>query len=169
MQFDLRRFIAAGSTDWSRDFACDMTGRDFAGARIPEPVQAHFSAVGGEGELRLALRASAWVDGECARCLDRVSFPVEVSAEWTVRERELDDPDFELPLDEAARLDADEWLYQELLFEIPPVLLCSDGCQGLCPQCGRRRPCTCACPEADKPAGTLPDARLSVLKSLLNG
>ena len=54
-------------------------------------------------------------------------------AEWTVRERDLDDPDFDLPLNEKGHLDVDEWLCQEFMFQIPTVLLCSADCPGLCP------------------------------------
>ena len=34
MQFDLRRFIASGRAARRQSFVCDMTGRDFSGARI---------------------------------------------------------------------------------------------------------------------------------------
>ena len=33
------------------------------------------------------------------------------------KERDLDNPDFELPLDENGKLDVDEWLGQEFLFQ----------------------------------------------------
>lgn len=166
MQFDLRRFIASGRAGWEQTFDCDLSGRDFAGARIDKPVTARFTAqAAGGDEVRMTLRASASVHGECARCLDPVCFDAAVQAEWTARERDLDDPDFELPLNAAGSIDLDDWLYQEFLFQIPGVLLCSPDCPGLCPQCGRKRPCSCpAAPEPD----AQPDARLSILKSLLN-
>ena len=48
----------------------------------------------------MTLRANASVHGECARCLDPVIREETVDTEWTVKERDLDDPDFDLPLDE---------------------------------------------------------------------
>ena len=48
----------------------------------------------------MTLRAKALVHGECARCLDPVEREETVEAEWTVKERDLDDPDFDLPLNE---------------------------------------------------------------------
>ena len=54
----------------------------------------------------MTLRAKALVHGECARCLDPVTREETVDTEWTVKERDLDDPDFELPLDEKGHLDA---------------------------------------------------------------
>lgn len=166
MQFDLRKFIAAGSRPYHAEFLCDLSARDFAGARITKPAAARFDAAFEGGAVRLALRAKASVHGECARCLDPVEREETVEAEWTVRERDLDDPDFELPLDANGRLDVDEWLFQEFLFQIPTVLLCSAGCQGLCPLCGKKRT-ACTCPQPDS-GGAPVDARLSILKSLLN-
>lgn len=85
----------------------------------------------------MTLRANASVHGECARCLDPVIREETVDTEWTVKERDLDDPDFDLPLDEKGHLDVDEWLNQEFMFQIPTVLLCSADCAGLCPVCGK--------------------------------
>ena len=116
---DLRRFIASGRADWAQTFDCDLSGRDFAGSRIEAPVTASFTAQADGDEVRMTLRASASVHGECARCLDPVSFDAKVEAEWTARERDLDDPDFELPLNAAGSIDLDDWLYQEFLFQIP--------------------------------------------------
>ncbi len=165
MQFDLKRFFASGRDSWTQTFTCDLSGRDVAGSHIRGSVEASFTARAVGDEVEMTLRAKAWVHGECARCLDPVSFEAQVDAGWAARERDLDDPDFDLPLDDAGRLELDEWLYQEFLFQIPAVLLCSADCQGLCPQCGRKRPCSCpAAPEES----AMPDARLSVLKSLLN-
>lgn len=165
MQFDLRRFMASGRARQEQTFDCDLTGRDFAGSRIEAPVAAHLLAEADGDEVRMTLQASASVHGECARCLDPVQLEVQVDAGWTARERDLDDPDFELPVNESGCIDLDDWLYQEILFQVPTVLLCSADCPGLCPQCGRKRPCSCpAAPEQS----VQPDARLSVLKSLLN-
>ena len=166
MQFDLRKFIAAGTKPYHAEFPCDLSAKEFAGARIPQPVTAVFDAETDGEEVRMTLRAKALVHGECARCLDPVEREETVEAEWTAKERDLDDPDFELPLDEKGHLDVDEWLAQEFMFQIPTVLLCSADCPGLCPRCGKKRAdCTCP-PEEDKAAPV--DARLAILKSLLN-
>ena len=119
MQFDLRRFIASGRADWQQTFDCDLSGRDFAGSRIPEPVTARFVAAADGDEVRMTLQANASVHGECARCLDPVCFQAQVDAEWTAREKDLDDPDFDLPLNPAGCIDLEDWLYQEFLFSDP--------------------------------------------------
>ena len=63
-------------------------------------------------------------------------------------------------------LDIRELVYQELIFKIPRVLLCSPDCQGLCPICGKRKAAGCNCQPADEAAPA--DARLSILKQLLS-
>ena len=56
----------------------------------------------------------------------------------------------------------EELAREEILLEVPSVLLCSEDCLGLCPVCGQKRPCGCAPREAET------DPRLSVLKQLLS-
>ena len=166
MQFDLRKFIATGKQPYRAEFQCDLSAKDIAGARIDQPVTACFEAETDGDEVRMTLRATAVVHGECARCLDPVTREETVDTEWTAKERDLDDPDFDLPLNEKGHLDVDEWLSQEFLFQIPTVLLCSADCPGLCPRCGKKR-AECVCPPTEDEA-TPADARLAILKSLLN-
>ena len=131
MQFDLRKFIATGARPYHAEFPCDLSAKDFAGARISQPVTACFDAETDGEEVRMTLRAKALVHGECARCLDPVEREETVEAEWTVKERDLDDPDFDLPLNEKGHLDVDEWLCQEFLFQIPTVLLLQPRLPGI--------------------------------------
>lgn len=100
MQFDLRKFITAGTRPYHAEFQCDLSAYDYAGARIPQPVTAVFDAQTDGDEVQITLRAKASVHGECARCLDPVTREETVDTEWIVKERDLDDPDFDLPLDE---------------------------------------------------------------------
>ena len=100
MQFDLRKFITAGVKPYHAEFQCDLSAYDYAGARIPQPVTAVFDAQTDGDEVQITLRAKASVHGECARCLDPVTREETVDTEWIVKERDLDDPDFDLPLDE---------------------------------------------------------------------
>ncbi len=166
MQFDLKKFYETAKKPYEARFTLDLSGREFYGARLPKPVDAQLAAALTETGILLTLKAEAEVHGECALCLDPVRQQCVVNAEWIVRERDLDDPDFELPLDEKGKLNVDEWLYQEFAFEIPTVLVCSADCQGLCPVCGNKK-VACTCREAEE-SGPVVDARLSILKSLLN-
>lgn len=167
MQFDLKKFYETAKRPYEAGFSLDLSQREFYGASIPQPVQAQFTAALTAEGIRMTLKAEAEVHGDCALCLDPVRQPCAVATEWIVRERDLTDPDFELPLDEKGKLDVDEWLYQEFTFEIPTVLVCSADCQGLCPECGNKK-AACTCQKADETGDAPVDARLSILKSLLN-
>ena len=116
--------------------------------------------------MALLLCVKADVRSECARCLEPLSRSYDFEREYFVRRRDLDDPDFELPCSEQGCLDLQELVFQELLFEVPPVLLCSADCQGLCPVCGKKKSAGCSCQTAEEAAPV--DARLSILKQLLS-
>ena len=65
MQFDLRKFITAGTRPYHAEFQCDLSAYDYAGARIPQPVTAVFDAQTDGDEVQITLRAKASVHGEC--------------------------------------------------------------------------------------------------------
>ena len=138
MRFDIRNYFKTGKTPYTAQFSEDFSTENFDGSVIREPVTGSFQAV-------------PTADGVVMQL---------------TKERELDDPDFELPLDEKGCLDIRELVYQELIFKIPRVLLCSPDCQGLCPICGKRKAAGCNCQPADEAAPA--DARLSILKQLLS-
>ena len=139
MQFDLRKFIATGRQPYHAEFQCDLSAHDYAGARIPEPVTAVFDAETDGEEIRMTLRANASVHGECARCLDPVVREETVDTEWTVKERDLDDPDFDLPLDEKGHLDVDECSARNLCSRSPRCCFAVPTAPGFAPCAAKRR------------------------------
>ena len=140
MQFDLRKFIVSGTKPYVAEFQCDLSAKDFAGARIEQPVSARFEAVPDGDEIRMTLRANALVHGECARCLDPVEREETVQAEWTVRERDLDDPDFDLPLNEKGHLDVDEWSVRNSCSRYRRCCFAALTARACVPGAGRRWP-----------------------------
>lgn len=166
MLFDLRKFLLAGISPTVKRFTADLSGADYFGAKVSAPVEVTFTAQRLEGEVDLRLEAVATISGVCARCLDPVTQQCNVDSRWIVRERDFDDEDFELPMDGNGILDVDAWLNQEISLEVPPVLLCSPDCLGLCPVCGKKRQ-DCTCQETVENSAPV-DERLSILKSLLN-
>lgn len=164
MVFDLRRFLAGEKPPADVQFSADFSGRDFADKQVTEPVQCAFTARLTSEGAALTLAVSARAEGPCARCLEPVREDHVFTCEYLVRPRDLEDPDFELPVDANSCLDVEELAYQELFMDLPGVLLCDPDCPGLCPVCGHKMDaCTCE-PTADaQPA----DARLSILKQFL--
>lgn len=166
MRFDIRNYFKTGKTPYTAQFSEDFSAENFDGSVIREPVTGSFQAVPTADGVVMQLTIAAETDAECARCLTPIHQSYNFNVDYFVKERELDDPDFELPLDEKGCLDIRELVYQELIFKIPRVLLCSPDCQGLCPICGKRKAAGCNCQPADEAAPA--DARLSILKQLLS-
>ncbi|WP_294806308.1 DUF177 domain-containing protein [uncultured Gemmiger sp.] len=166
MQFNLRSFLDSACKPYETEFAADMSGADFGAFTLNAPAQCTFTATPTEDGAALLLCVKADVRSECARCLEPLSRSYDFEREYFVRRRDLDDPDFELPCSEQGCLDLQELVFQELLFEVPPVLLCSADCQGLCPVCGKKKSAGCSCQTAEEAAPV--DARLSILKQLLS-
>ena len=159
MQFDLKKFFQTGRVPYHAELQLDLSDYDFPGYQITQPVTGTFdAALNGEGVvLRLSLNALA--QAECARCLAPVEYPCSLEQEW------LDEYQ-ELPIDEAGKLSVKELACEELVMEIPTVLLCSADCQGLCHVCGKPKAAGCTCCEG---GSTTPvDERLAILKQLLN-
>jgi len=130
------------------------------------------------GQLLLArgtLRATVRL--ECVRCLS--SFPslqeFAVEEQFALHPERMaggtqDEEDSFLPDDmegpeclyQEGILDLTELIRQNLLVSIPFAPLCSEGCAGLCPRCGKNlNEGPCGCPEEE------PDRRLSPLGELL--
>lgn len=166
MPFDLRNFLQNAKRAYTVRLAADLSARDFDGFCVPDPADCVFGAVPTLEGAELTLQVSADVRAECARCLAPVQEHYEFTRAYTVRPRDLDDPDCELPLDAQGCMEIEELIYQELIFEVPRVLLCSPDCLGLCPICGKKRAAGCTCQPAEDAAP--PDARLSILKQLLS-
>ena len=165
MQFDLHSFLENARVPYNAHFLADLSQADFGGFTLAAPAECDFTATPTADGAALLLCVKAQVDAACARCLEPLHRDYAFEREYLVRLRDLDDPDFELPCQEGC-LDLSELVYQELIFEVPTVLLCSADCQGLCPICGKKKAAGCTCQPADQAAPA--DARLSILKQLLS-
>ena len=94
----------------------------------------------------------------CRRCLERVEQPLRLGIEllWATPVGVGSDPDggADLRVLEPGSIEI-EWgeaVREELMLAGPRYVLCSEGCQGLCPRCGANRnqePCGCVTDEAD--------------------
>ena len=166
MQFDLQAFLENARVPYKAHFLTSLPQADFTGFRLAAPAECDFSATPTADGAALLLCVKAQVEAECARCLEPLQRNYDFQREYLVRPQDVEDPDFELPCSKKGCLDLEELVYQELIFEVPTVLLCSPDCQGLCPVCGKKKAAGCTCRPADSAAPT--DARLSILKQLLS-
>jgi uncharacterized protein len=82
------------------------------------------------------------IEVECGRCLE--IFETDLNANFEMQYRLTSDPEKEGWLDEdlgvryytGEYIDITEDIYQAVVVEIPLWPVCSEDCQGLCPQCG---------------------------------
>jgi uncharacterized protein len=99
-----------------------------------------------EGILVTGTIRATW-EGECRRCLERATGEIVVE----VRELCVEEPDDE---ETTYRLDGDlldlaPIVHDACILELPLAPLCSEGCLGICPECGANRNlerCACAAP-----------------------
>lgn len=166
MRFDLKTFWKEGRTPYHVSLSLDLSQWDFPGYEVPQPVCGSFTAEPTENGIYMECEFTAEIQAECARCLAPVTQRYTAQRNWEVRESDLDKLDEELPVDEKGVMDLAELVYEELLLEVPPVLLCSPDCEGLCPVCGKRKADGCTCQSAEADATV--DERLAILKQLLN-
>lgn len=82
----------------------------------------------------LRLRFAVRLHGACARCLEDADAPVEVDA------REVDQPgdgdELRSPYVDDAVVDLRAWARDALALALPPRVLCTAECRGLCAICG---------------------------------
>jgi uncharacterized protein len=108
----------------------------------------------------------------CTRCLKPFSLQVnnKVQAHFIPRakqsspgsEVEISETDIEKEIYEEDRIDLHGPIRDQILLEVPLILLCQENCEGICPECGSDRnydPCKC---END---GDL-DPRFAILQKL---
>ncbi|MDD4850995.1 MAG: DUF177 domain-containing protein [Gemmiger sp.] len=166
MRFDMKSFLDSGIRPYEQPLSEDFSGAGFTGFSVPAPATGSFYAALAPEGIAMRLTLQATIEAECARCLAPITQSYHFTREYLVTPTDLEDPDFELPLAGGGCLDVSELAYQELIFEVPPVLLCSPDCLGLCPICGKGKAAGCSCQPADVAAPA--DARLGILKQLLS-
>ncbi len=120
----------------------------FGAFSFPEPAHVSLDIRRVERGLQIDGSIDAIVTGPCDRCLEDVTIPVNV-----VVEERFDppagtaDPFGEHNVLSGEDLDAGDLVRQLVTTALPMGFVCSDGCLGLCPQCGHNRneePCDCS-------------------------
>ena len=133
-----------------REYSLDLIpteklGTDLIGVTDVIHVDARLESV--EEGVLLSAQVSAIARGECSRCLA----PVEIDVHRHIQElyryqpsqrgRKKDDEDIDLEGEEDLMLDGDIMdletpLRDAIILSLPINPLCSEDCEGLCPECG---------------------------------
>lgn len=111
-----------------------------------------------EGTVRLVFRTA------CDRCLTEVPTVLELSFERVVVSPEIgteDEDADDLSFMEGYQLDAETFVYNEIMGNWPAKILCKEDCKGLCRVCGQNlneRECGCDT--------FVPDPRMAVIQDI---
>jgi uncharacterized protein len=120
-----------------------------------------------DGEVRIQGRLKTEMSAQCDRCLGQASFPLDAGFDLFYRpvsfiardeEVEIDEGEAEIGFYEGGGLELEDILREQVLLALPMQRVCSEGCKGICPVCGRNRnetECECRVVTADDRWGAL--------------
>ncbi|MGE3706065.1 MAG: DUF177 domain-containing protein [Vicinamibacterales bacterium] len=145
---------------------------------VTAPVVLGFDIYKDQDRFRLAGRVQTTLGLPCSRCLEPFAWPVDASFDLRYQpqapvpagehagrdDREVHDEDFSTAFYEDDTIDLGQLMREQFYLSLPMKPLCSDGCRGLCPQCGTNLNLgTCACTVAHD------DPRFAALRALSGG
>ena len=160
MRIELERLDETAGK-FSRTYETDELKFDEHDLTLIEAVRVNgrLGRKGVEVELHGSLRTRVAV--ACGRCLKSVELPIEVdfterftpAVSWKDEEQhELSEADLDLAAFDGEGIDLDQLVKEEILLTMPAVVVCSEECKGLCPNCGadfNAGGCDCATNEID--------------------
>jgi len=116
------------------------------------------------GGFLVTVAADAKAYGPCARCLGEAVLKVRAEQqEFAPTARDgWEESEFSAFIEELV-VDVSGLVREAVVLALPPQVVCSPECRGLCPQCGRNlnnATCECAAQEVDERWGRLRDLRL---------
>jgi uncharacterized protein len=172
MLLDLTRYRQPHA-HFSRTFQPDEVAQPGDAYRIVAPIVVDFDIHKDKERFRLVGTARSELELPCSRCLEPFRLPVDAPFDLrflpatemaTQGEREVQEEDFEISYYRDDQIDLNELLREQFYLALPMKPLCSEGCKGLCAQCGvNLNTATCACEPAWE------DPRLAALKGLVKG
>jgi uncharacterized protein len=126
------------------------------------PFAVKGSFVNNAGVVSVEATASTDLSLQCDRCAVELTRHIEVPVRHVLVTELNDDTNDELILIESFQFDLDKLVTDDVFLWLPSKFLCSNGCKGVCPQCGQNlNESQCSC---KKPV----DPRLEALKQLLD-
>lgn len=118
------------------------------------------------GKARVKGNVSLKLQTSCDRCLADVATVLDLQFERVVTSPEVsgeDDIADDLSFMEGYHLNAETFVYNEIIGNWPVKILCKEDCKGLCPVCGQNlneRDCGCDT--------FVPDPRMAVIQDIFN-
>jgi len=119
------------------------------------------------GQVRVQGRYTVELTVPCDRCLVNARYPLDAGFDLFYRpvkeiardeEIEIDEGEAEIGFYEGGGLELEDILREQILLTLPMQRVCSEGCKGICPVCGKNRnqsACDCSPSTVDDRWGAL--------------
>ena len=164
MILDLKRIFATDNSVLPIEHSLNMSDVDFMGNfPLKNPVKITGSVFNKASVVSLNLIIEYTFAAPCDRCGVETQHNHTVTVDKllaTAIERQESDTIITVP---DMKLDVDEFVYSEVILDLPSKHLCEPDCKGICPNCGKnlnKGECGCETHEVDP--------RLAKLMELLN-
>ena len=164
MIIDLKRIFVNEDSSLPIEYALDLSTVEYAGSfPLKKPVTISGTVSNKASLVRLEASVIYEFDAECDRCgkptVRKHTVTVEKSLAPSIEGEESET----ILLVPDMKFDLDEFLYSEVIVNLPMKHLCKEDCKGICFKCGKNlNEGKCNCPEKEI------DPRLAVLAELLN-
>jgi uncharacterized protein len=142
------------------------------GYRVAEPVHLALDIHKDGAQYRLVGSAKTTLALGCGRCLEVFTLPVNAPFDLLYAphtenagegEVEVEDDDLNTAYYHEEQIDLGQLMREQFLLSLPMKPLCTEGCRGLCPECGTNlNTGSCSCER------TWTDPRLEGLRALLD-
>ena len=164
MILDLKRIFATDGSVLKIEHTLDMSDVDFMGNYpLNKPIKINGSVFNKASVVYLNLNIEYTFNSPCDRCGVDTEHNHTVIVDKllaTAIERQESDTIITVP---DMKLDVDEFVYSEVILDLPSKHLCKPDCKGICYKCGKNLnegECSCSDKEVDP--------RVSKLMELLN-
>lgn len=153
MIIDLRRLEeGTGRLSMTEDVGVEDAFGEEKRLRCRMSVDYHRSAA----SAHFHISVTGDLETRCHRCLEPVMHPVTCEFDVGVRRGEESDPEADADFITVGRneheIDIGPVLHENVVVNVPMIILCREACKGLCPVCGvNRNRDTCACQQPQDP------------------
>lgn len=144
-------------------YELDLSEQELSGVKpFSTPVRVSGSVGNHTGVVELSAKAEFVLDMNCDRCARPIKLALTADVFHTLVTSLNDEANDELLLVNELRFDLDPLVTEDIFLELPSKFLCSEGCKGVCPKCGKDlNTGSCSCEKEIDP-------RLAALKQLLD-
>ncbi len=175
MLLNLADLALRGGERYERTYPLDLQPIVLGGADyrvlVPRGVDLTVDRVTGGYLVKVALDARIY--GPCARCLGEAALQVHAEQqEFAPTAKEGWDESEASDFVKELVVDVDGLAREALVLALPPQVVCSDECKGLCPQCGKdlnKGACDCHEEEIDERWSKLKDLNLGEAETASGG